>query len=139
MDFVDALPLASCTSGGRDIRMISNTTLADDIVPIFQVLVSGSHRPDLDQFLVQPTRDKYSPGSVLKFSAPPQPRFGELDYGGERVQIKLTATDGTGRASSCSWDFEYSKHGVGGGAGQHGYQGAGGQQWGCMFCLGLVD
>ena len=141
MDFVDVHPLASCTAGGRMIMMISNNTLAEDIIPIFQVFSDGAHRPDLDQFLVQPTRERGCAGSVLSFCAPPQPQLEQLEQGGEAVKIKLSARDGGGRVSSRSWDFVYRQHGGrrGVGAGPYGYQGTGGPQHDCMFCEGRVD
>ena len=72
MDFVDANPLATCTSGGnsRVVMMVANQSLPEDVIPIFQIHVHGSHRPDLDQFLVQPTKQGWGTSSVIRFTTP---------------------------------------------------------------------
>ena len=58
MNFVDAHPLASCDAGGngRTVLMVADQTIPKDVKPLFQVHVQGSHRPDLDHLLVQPTK-----------------------------------------------------------------------------------
>ena len=154
MNFVDATPLASCDAGGngRTVVMVANQTLPADVRPIFQVHVQGSHRPDLDQYLVQPTKDHWAPTSVIKFATPPQPNLRQIN---ELFTVKLTARDSSGKVSGNNWDFQYVKHktqaaeegiggwgwqgwksdyGCGAGFGGHGYG-----QTECMFCKGILD
>ena len=109
MMFVDAHPLASCDAGGngRTVVMISNLTLAEDVVPIFQLYVNGSHRPDLDQFLVQPTKESWSTTSAIRFSTPAQPNLVRIH--GE-FTVKLTAMDSSGQVCEEMWDFKYYPH-----------------------------
>ena len=143
MDFLDVIPLASCTAGGRIIRMISNNTLSEDVIPIFQVFISGVHRPDFDKFLVQPTRAREVSGSILKFYAPPQPQLDQIKQRGETPKIRLRARDGSGRISNNSWDFVYRMHGSSrrrrGGSEPQGYPGADDSNQECIFCDGKVD
>ena len=88
INFVDATPLASCDAGGngRTVVMVANQTLPADVRPIFQVHVQGSHRPDLDQYLVQPTKDHWAPTSVIKIATPPQPNLRQIN---ELFTVKL--------------------------------------------------
>ena len=85
--FVDAFPLASCTEGGngRNIKMIANEEIPQDVFPIFHVYVNGSHRPDLDHFLVQPTKDTWPTSSVIRFPSPPQSHLKNIK---ESVMVK---------------------------------------------------
>ena len=156
MNFVDANPLASCTAGGngRTVMMVANQTLPKDVKPIFQVHVKGSHRPDLDQFLVQPTKDKWAPTSVIRFSTPAQPNMRQIN---ENFTVKLTASDTSGRVSDNKWNFQYVEHekkraegtrggGYGwqggngyGAANRGGYGGIGHGQKDCIFCGGILD
>ena len=156
MDFVDANPLATCTSGGnsRVVMMVANQSLLEDVIPIFQIHVHGSHRPDLDQFLVQPTKQGWGTSSVIRFTTPPQPNLSKI-Y--ENFSIKLTARNGSGNVSSSKFDFEYVEHNKvedgqkireGGGwqGGDSfnnncygGYGGTGQGRGDCMFCGGLLD
>ena len=156
MDFVDAAPLASCEAGGngRTVVMVENTTIPGDVRPIFQVHVQGNHRPDLDQFLVQPSKDEWAPTSVIKFVTPPQPNLKQIN---ELFKIKLTARDSSGKVSGSNWDFQYVKHktkSAEGGRGGWGWQGRkrdsqsdcgarhGGHGYGeteCIFCRGILD
>ena len=153
INFVDATPLASCDAGGngRTVVMVANQTLPADVRPIFQVHVQGSHRPDLDQYLVQPTKDHWAPTSVIKFVTPPQPN---LSQNNELFTVKLTARDSSGKVSRSNWDFQYVKHKTQSGRGEWGWQGGksdshngcgagfGGHGYGqkeCLFCRGIFD
>ena len=169
MDFADANPLASCTAGGngRTVMMVANQTLPEDVKPIFQIHVQGNHRQDLDQFLVQPTKENWGPTSVIRFSTPAQPNLHEIN---ENFTVKLTARDSSGTVSNNKWDFQYVQHkkkesegnrsGGCGWQGGHGcnnngygadnrggyrggygggYGGSGQGQRDCMFCGGLLD
>ena len=148
MDFVDANPRASCTAGGnsRTVMMVANQTIPHDVVPVFQIHVQGGHRPDLDQYLVQPTKQAWGWGTstVLRFTTPPQPFLGDIK---ETFSIKLTARDGAGNISNTSFDFQYHQHSRGGEARD-------GQRWGslyqtqsnnnyqirkCLFCSEILD
>jgi hypothetical protein len=105
MDFVDATPLASCDAGGngRTVVMVANQTLPKDVRPLLQ----GSHRQDLDQYLVQPTKDHWAATSVIKFVTPPQPNLWKIS---ELFTVKLTARDSSGKISRSNWNFIYVKH-----------------------------
>ena len=111
IDFVDANPLVTCTTGGnsRLVLMVANQSLPEDAMPIFQIHVHGSHRPDLDQFLVQPTKQGWGTTSVLRFTTPPQPNLGQIK---EHFDIKLTARDSSGNVSSTKFDFDYVPHSI---------------------------
>ena len=146
MDFADANPLASCTAGGngRKVIMVSYHSLPEDVQPIFQIHVGGSHRPDLDQFLVQPTKENFNPSSVIQFSTPAQPNLNQIN---QNFTVKLTAQDSAGRVSNNKWDFQYAQHeereadGQGNcqGRGQGRVQGNGQGQRECIFCRADLD
>eukprot|EP00090_Calanus_glacialis_P045552 TRINITY_DN8531_c0_g1_i1.p1 TRINITY_DN8531_c0_g1~~TRINITY_DN8531_c0_g1_i1.p1 ORF type:complete len:169 (-),score=40.36 TRINITY_DN8531_c0_g1_i1:52-558(-) len=161
MDFVDANPLATCTSGGnsRVVMMVANQSLPEDVIPIFQIHVHGSHRPDLDQFLVQPTKQGWGTSSVIRFTTPPQPNMNKIS---ENFSIKLTARNGSGNVSNSKFDFEYVEHNKvedgqkrGGGSGWQGgnnfnnncygapntggYGGMGQGRRDCLFCGHILD
>ena len=159
--FVDAFPLASCTEGGngRTIMMIANQAIPQDVLPIFHVYVNGSHRPDLDHILVQPTKDIWPTTSVIRFPSPPQPYLKNIREG---FMIKLTAKNLAGEVSDSRWDFQYVEHkkkeeGDLSGAGYSGHTGAetyngqyqpneretnggrGNAPPNCIFCGGILD
>ena len=123
MNFVDAHPLASCEAGGnsRTVLMVSNQTIPEDVVPICQVFVQGTHRPDLDQFLVQPIKDSSVPTSAIKFSTPAQPNLGMIK---EDFSVMLTAQDSSDKVCEDKWEFQYSRHK------KNNY---------CIFCAGILD
>jgi hypothetical protein len=109
MNFVDAHPLASCDAGGngRMVLMIADNNLPKDVKPIFQVHVQGTHKPELDKFLVQPEKMDISPRSVLKFATPPQPNIRQIN---EAFSVKLTARNSVGIQSTNMWTFIYNEH-----------------------------
>ena len=87
--------------------MISNQAIPQGVSPIFHVYLSGSHRPDLDHLLVQPTKDTWPTTSVIRFPSPPQPDLKNIK---ESVTIKLTAKNIAGEVSDSKWGFQYSGH-----------------------------
>jgi len=152
MNFADANPLASCTAGGngRQIMMVAYDFLPEDVTPVFQIHTNGSHRPDLDQFLVQPTKERWGSASVIRFPSPAQPYLQQIR---EDFSVKLTAKDSSGRVSENKWDFDYVQHKKSGasprtgggwqpannGFGGGGYQGTGQDRKDCFFCGRILD
>ena len=106
---VDAHPLASCTQGGgaRSVAMVADQTLPHDIMPVFQIYVQGTHRPDLEQFLVQPSKQSIGASTVIQFQTPAQPRLALIR---EEFTVKLTTRDSKGVVGREKFDFMYFQH-----------------------------
>ena len=106
---MDAFPLSSCTAGGngRTVFMFGNDHLKEDLTPVFQIHVHGTHRPDLDHYLVQPVKVEWAPVSVIQFHTPAQPYLRKIS---EQFEVKLTARDSSERFIGKVWDFEYVLH-----------------------------
>ena len=123
MNFVDVHPLATCEAGGngRTVVMVSNQTIPEDVVPVFQVFVQGIHRQDLDQFLVQPIKESWAATSAIRFSTPAQPNLGLIS---EDFSVILTAKDSSDKVCENKWEFQYSRHR------RDNY---------CIFCAGILD
>ena len=106
---VDAHPLASCTQGGgaRSVAMVADQTLPHDMMPVFQIYVQGTHRPDLEQFLVQPSKQNTGASSVIQFQTQAQPRIPLIT---EVFTVKLTTRDSRDNLSSDKFDFMHFQH-----------------------------
>eukprot|EP00092_Neocalanus_flemingeri_P013332 GFUD01014373.1.p1 GENE.GFUD01014373.1~~GFUD01014373.1.p1 ORF type:complete len:720 (+),score=156.72 GFUD01014373.1:162-2321(+) len=111
MDFYDATPHKSCIRGGRKIIMVSEYNLAKDVSPIFEVYDDfGEPRPELDQFLSQPT-DFNRRNQTIIFITPPQPRLHEITENLNNWTIKLLAKrKGDGYKSNKMFNFRYIDH-----------------------------
>eukprot|EP00091_Calanus_sinicus_P004486 TRINITY_DN1480_c0_g1_i1.p1 TRINITY_DN1480_c0_g1~~TRINITY_DN1480_c0_g1_i1.p1 ORF type:complete len:742 (-),score=173.71 TRINITY_DN1480_c0_g1_i1:89-2128(-) len=111
MDFYDATPHKSCVKGGRKIIMVSEYSLAKDVLPIFQVHdETGMHRCELDKFLNQP--DEYNlKNQTIIFLTPAQPRLQELNKYLSSFSINLLAKrKGDGYTSNKMFNFKYIEH-----------------------------
>ena len=77
MDVWDCWPRKSHPSGGRKVMMTSEYDLADDVVPRFEVYdADGNHRPDVDDFIMQPIKSPSTmaiKNTTIIFLSPAQP------------------------------------------------------------------
>ena len=73
----DCTPRKSHPSGGRKVIMIGEYNLADDVVPRFEVYdADGNHRPDVDDFIMQPIKSPSTmaiKNTTIIFLSPAQP------------------------------------------------------------------
>ena len=77
----------SCVMGGKKVLMRLCEESEDvDLVPVFKVYVAGSARPELERFIIQPSRERGST-TWLIFFTPSQPFISNLP---EDARIKLT-------------------------------------------------
>ena len=115
MDFYDATPHKSCVKGGRKIIMVSEYNLAKDVSPVFQVYDEFDvHRPELDEFLVQPNKTEFNlKNQTIIFITPEQPRLLEIRNNMSNYNIKLLAKrKGDGYTSNKMFNFRYIEHEV---------------------------
>ena len=109
--------------------------------------MNGSHRSDLDQFLVQPTKESWSTTSAIRFSTPAQPNLGRIS--GE-FTVKLTAMDSSGQVCEDMWDFKYYPHNKQNNTEQTQFtvtgldyedtgDDSGSKETTCVFCAGILD
>ena len=78
---------SSCVMGGKKVLVrLNDQSESSDLVPVFKVYVNGTARPDLEKFIIQPNRERWSI-TWLIFYSPSQPYISNLP---DNASIKLT-------------------------------------------------
>ena len=78
---------SSCVMGGKKVLVrLNDQSESSDLVPVFKVYVNGTARPDLEKFIIQPNRERWSITWII-FYSPSQPYISNLP---ENASIKLT-------------------------------------------------
>jgi len=108
--FCTAFPLRSCAQGGRKVFMVSDSTLAKDVEPRFQIYHQGRHLEDKDDLLQQPRlaggREVLVMKETLVFITPSQPYMEMIMQNGWKIKlVGLRLSDKN--ISKTKFDFEY--------------------------------
>jgi len=112
MDMYDAWPRRSSTEGGRKVIMVSEYTLANDVMPRFQIFdQQGVHRTDMEHFLAQPSSspsEKIIKNGTIIFLTPPQTQLPKIVDMVGAFEIRLVAwRESDGLVSEHFFTFQY--------------------------------
>ena len=115
LDMHDVSPNVSCSAGGAKIIMISESSLAKDILPEFQLWKEDTNRRiedrEEEKLLINnkiPDEDIRVQGNWLRFRTSPQPNLAEISSKG--YIFKLVARRINDGAVSGTFDFTYTQH-----------------------------
>ena len=115
LDMHDVSPNVSCSAGGAKIIMISESSLAKDILPEFQLWKEDTNRRiedrEEEKLLINnkiPYEDIRVQGNWLRFRTSPQPNLAEISSKG--YIFKLVARRINDGAVSGTFDFTYTQH-----------------------------
>ena len=92
--------------------MTGDYQLADDVVPRFEVYdADGNHRPDVDDFIMQPIKSPSTmviKNTTIIFLSPAQPDLEEIKLKIGNFSLKLVAYRQRDALTSNAFAFEYS-------------------------------
>merc|ERR1712004_417381 len=115
LDMHDVSRNVSCSAGGAKIIMISESPLAKDILPEFQLWKEDTNQRiedrEEEKLLINnkiPDEDIRVQGNWLRFRTPPQPKLSEISSQG--CIFKLVARRINDGAVSGTFDLTYTQH-----------------------------